>query len=90
MNFQAILSGADSNPRPAIPGRGDLKIGFDWLCFFPLRGSLFCHNLLSYKTLRHIAPPANWLCFFNFHYAVRSTWNSVRNKLALFFQLGSI
>jgi len=31
MNFQAILSGAGSNPRPATPGRCDLKIGpFDY------------------------------------------------------------
>jgi len=32
-----------------------LIIGFDWLCFLRLRQTVYCHNFLSYKTLRQIA-----------------------------------
>jgi hypothetical protein len=38
-------------------------IGFDWVCFFSPGGAVFCRNLLSKKTLRRFALPANWLCF---------------------------
>jgi len=32
------------------------QIGFVWLCFLRLRHSVYCHNLLSNKTLRQFVP----------------------------------
>ena len=63
------------------------QIGFDWLCFSVPRRAVYCHNILSNKSLRHFHNSANWLCFFKFLFLIltlsaeRRTLNA--NRLAL-------
>ncbi len=39
--------------------------GFDWLCFLRLRLPVYCHNLLSHKTLRYFVPAQIGFVFSN-------------------------
>jgi hypothetical protein len=66
------------------------EIGFDWLCFLRLRGPIYCHNLLSHKTLRNFMPAQIGFVFSNSfsQYASRST--QYEQNWLCFFKLCSI